>query len=338
VKGGVYLELLAEVDTICLDKTGTLTLGDPRVTQIIAYNKEQFPEKKILELAAIAEKPSEHPIGKAILKEYASNVSTSPEEWNYFPGTGIVCKIDGEEIILGNPSLLETHKIDITNYVPDSHSQQILLARSGKLIGAINIDDVLRSDAKQAIHYLKKMGLETILLTGDAKAVADHVANELGVDEVLSERLPNQKLEKVNELVGNNRVVAMIGDGINDAPALTAANVGIAMGGGTDVARECASVVLLGDDLLKVVKVLKTARQCRNIIYFNFIGTIIVDIVGILLAALGYINPLSATAIHVLSELLFICNSSRLLIGGRKWYGNKWCSPNPQKMVQTPKK
>jgi len=221
--------------------------------------------------------------------------------------------------LVGNASLLEKHNVDISNYVPDTHSQQILVARSGKLIGGILISDVLRSDAKQAIQSLKKMDLYTLLITGDTKVVADHVAKELEVDEVLSEQLPNQKLAKVKELVSRNRVVAMIGDGINDAPALTAANVGIAMGTGTDVARECASVVLLGDDLLKVVNLFSIARQCRNIIYFNFIGTILVDIAGIILAGLGYIDPLIATAIHVISELTFICNSARLLLGGRKW-------------------
>jgi len=299
-----------------------LTLGDPRLTDVIVYN-EGSTKEEILELAAVAEKPSEHPVGKAILKACSTIPSIPPKNWKYYPGSGIVCQIEGEEVLVGKASLLDENEVDIRHYVPDSHSQQILVARSGKLLGAIQIADVLRSDAKQAIQALKKMKLYTLLLTGDAKAVADHVAQELGVDEVLSERLPNQKLKKINELVAGNRSVAMVGDGVNDAPALTAATVGIAMGSGTDVARECASVVLLGDDLLKVVDLFSIAQQCRRIIYFNFIGTIVIDIAGIILAALGYINPLIATGIHVISELFFICNSARLLLGGRKW---KWCN------------
>jgi P-type E1-E2 ATPase len=166
-----------------------------------------------------------------------------------------------------------------------------------------------------AIAQIRRMGMRTVLLTGDATSIAKEVGARLGVDDVLAELLPEQKLDKVRELQTAAKRVAMVGDGINDAPALAQADVGIAMGSGTDVARESADVVLLGNDLLKLVEALRIARRCRGIIWQNFAGTLAVDGLGIVLAALGFLNPLLAAFIHVSSELLFILNSTRLLPG-----------------------
>ena len=160
---------------------------------------------------------------------------------------------------------------------------------------------------------MRRLGLQTILLTGDRKEIADAISKELGADEVQSEMLPDQKVARVRQLRAEGRVVAMIGDGVNDAPALMESNVGIAMGSGTDVARESASVVLLGDDLVRFTEVLKVARRCRSIIRANFVGTLAVDSVGVGMAAFGLLNPVMAALIHVSSELLFILNSARLL-------------------------
>jgi Cd2+/Zn2+-exporting ATPase/Cu+-exporting ATPase len=173
--------------------------------------------------------------------------------------------------------------------------------------------DVLRAEAAAAVRKMKNMGYRTVLLTGDRREIADSTAKELGVDEVQSELLPDQKVTRVRELRDRGQTVAMIGDGINDAPALMESNVGIAMGSGTDVARESASVVLLGNDLLRFVEVLEIARRCHRIIMANFAGTVAVDGVGVLLAAFGLLNPVLAAIIHVSSELLFILNSARLL-------------------------
>jgi P-type E1-E2 ATPase len=189
----------------------------------------------------------------------------------------------------------------------------VLVARSGRLLGAIHIADVLRPEAIAAVAALRSMGLRTVLLTGDNPAIADAVGKQLAVDEIGGGLLPNEKVERVKALMAQGRNVAMVGDGVNDAPALTQAHVGVAMGSGTDIARESADVLLIGDGLLKLVEILRIARRCRRVIMQNFIGTLLVDAVGVGLAAFGVLNPLLAAFIHVSSELTFILNSTRLL-------------------------
>ena len=183
---------------------------------------------------------------------------------------------------------------------------------------SIRIVDVLRPEAKAAVVAMRQMGLKMILLSGDAQEVTTFVGKDLGVDEAVGELLPDQKARWVGELRRNSRKVAMIGDGINDAPALVEANVGIAMGAGTDVARESADVILIGNNLSRLVETLRIARRCRGIIMQNFIGTLAVDTAGISLAAVGLLNPLLAAFIHIASELAFILNSTRLLPGSRR--------------------
>ena len=192
-------------------------------------------------------------------------------------------------------------------------ASEVFVARDGQFLGAIVIADTVRPEARRAIASLDRMNIRTILLTGDAKPVADAVARELGITDVEADLLPEAKLARIKSLVKSGGVVAMVGDGINDAPALTQASVGVAMGSGTDVARESADVVLLGNDLLKFTETLAIARWTRRIIWQNFAGTIAVDMVGIGLAAAGLLNPTLAAFIHVASEMTFILNSARLL-------------------------
>jgi P-type E1-E2 ATPase len=175
------------------------------------------------------------------------------------------------------------------------------------------VGDTLRPESRSAVSDLKAMGLKTILLTGDARSIAESVGAALGVDQVAAELLPTQKLERVNQLLAQGHAVAMVGDGINDAPALMQASVGVAMGSGTDVARESANILLIGNDLSRFVETVMIARKCRRIILQNFTGTLVVDGIGIGLAAAGILNPLLAAFIHVSSELTFILNSARLL-------------------------
>jgi Cd2+/Zn2+-exporting ATPase/Cu+-exporting ATPase len=197
-------------------------------------------------------------------------------------------------------------------------SSEVLVARGGRLLGAIRIADALRPESKLAVAALRAMGIRTVLLTGDQRGAATVVARELGVDDVVSELLPEGKVAHVERLTREGRKVAMVGDGLNDAAALAAASaggtgVGVAMGSGTDVTRESADVVLIGNDLSKFVDTVRLARRMRGIIMQNFAGTLAVDAVGMALAAFGFLNPLFAAFIHVTSELTFILNSTRLL-------------------------
>jgi heavy metal translocating P-type ATPase len=314
VKGGIYIEVLGRVDTIVLDKTGTLTLGEPQVVGV--HPADGVTASQLLEAAAIAELPSEHPLGRAVLRRAnAEGIKPpDPEHFSYTPGKGIVCVYGGETIVVGNRALLERESIAVADV---NAASTVLIGRGGRFLGALEVADVMRPEAAAAIAAIRRMGMRTVLLTGDATSIAEEVGSHLRVDEVIAQLLPEQKLVKVRELQSAGKRVAMVGDGINDAPALAQADVGIAMGSGTDVARESADVVLLGNDLLKLVEALRIARRCRSIILQNFAGTLLVDGFGIVLAGFGFLNPLLAAFIHVSSELLFILNSTRLLPGRR---------------------
>jgi heavy metal translocating P-type ATPase len=314
IKGGLYLEMLGTVDTIVLDKTGTLTLGNPEVTGVQPC-ADATPES-VVRAAAVAEARSEHPLAKAVLRKAAgmSLPVAEPERFEYVPGKGIACSLDGEQIVVGNRAFLEERQVDLpTSSSAAGPGSEMLVGRNGHLLGSLHIEDALRPEAVRAVAALRTMGLRTVLLTGDTEAIAQAVGRRLGLDEVHAGLLPDEKVAKVKALRAAGKRVAMVGDGINDAPALTEANVGVAMGSGTDVARESADVVLLGNDLAKFVETLQVARRCRRSIWFNFAGTLFVDSLGMGLAAFGMLNPLFAAFIHVSSELAFILNSARLL-------------------------
>jgi heavy metal translocating P-type ATPase len=317
IKGGLYLEKLAEVDTILLDKTGTLTYGTPEVMEIRPANG--VSTASLLEAATIAESQSEHPVATAILtKALQMGIrARRPDRFEYTPGRGIVAEIDGEEIAVGNWMHLRDERIQVASALRPTSDGAVLVTRGRHLLGSIRVADSLRPEAKAAIQSLKSMGLKTILLTGDSRAVAHAVGEGLGVDEIFAELLPEQKLERVEQLMAQGKRVVMVGDGVNDAPALAQATVGVAMGSGTDVARETSDIVLIGSDLTKFVETVRIARRCRRTIMQNFTGTLIVDSIGVGLAAFGFLNPLLAAFIHVSSEMAFILNSARLLPGTR---------------------
>jgi P-type Cu+ transporter len=313
IKGGLYLEKLAEVDTILLDKTGTLTYGTPEVMEIRPANG--VSEESLLEAAATAESQSEHPVAKAILNKAARmNIQFHlPDQFDYTPGRGIVAQSDGEEIAVGNWIHVQHQGILGREASHGDSDTAVFVTRGNRLLGSICVADQLRPEARAAIQNLKSMGLRTILLTGDSKRVADGVGRGLGVDEIYAELLPEQKLQRVEQLLAEGRKVVMVGDGVNDAPALSRATVGVAMGSGTDVAQECSDIVLIGSDLTKFVETVRIARRCHRTILQNFAGTLIVDTIGVGLAAFGFLNPLLAAFIHVSSEMIFILNSARLL-------------------------
>jgi heavy metal translocating P-type ATPase len=313
IKGGIYLEALGQLDTVFLDKTGTLTYGMPLVTEVNAA--PGISEQAILRAAASAESGSEHPLGRAIVRfAEQQNIPTShPDHFEYRIGRGVLASIREEQTIVGNRTLLAELGIDLPQRADVAHGTEVLVAQGRRYLGSILVTDQLRDTSAPAVKALTDMGIPVVLLTGDAKTVAEAVADRLGIGQVHSELLPEQKTAFIAEQVKKGRTVAMLGDGINDAPALSEATVGVAMGAGTDVARESADVVLIGNDLMKFVETVRVSRNCRRIIFQNFYGTLIVDAVGIGLAAAGLLNPLLAAFIHVASELTFILNSTRLL-------------------------
>ena len=313
IKGGLYLEALAGIDTILLDKTGTLTYGTPEVVDV--HPAEGATVAALLRAAATAESRSEHPVARAILKKASAMGITAgePEKFDYTPGKGVVAARDGKEIIIGNRLFLEGRRVVLPTGPTSQKDSEIFVAQERKFLGTLVVADMLRSGAAKAIHDLKSMGFETVLLTGDSESVAHDIGRKLGVDEIASELLPEDKLEFVGRLLQQGHKVVMVGDGVNDAPALMKATVGVAMGAGTDVARESANVVLIGNDLSKLVETLGIARRCRRTIMQNFVGTLVVDGIGVGLAAFGFLNPLLAAFIHVSSEMAFILNSARLL-------------------------
>ena len=235
-----------------------------------------------------------------------------PSSFSYTPGKGVHAKVDGHAVVVGNTALLAEANVPLPAMGMRAGAR-VLVARDGQFLGSIRIADQVRDGASEAIRELREMGLRIELLTGDAEASASAVAESIGISQVSSSLLPAQKSARVDELIQLGRTVAMIGDGINDAPALSHSHVGVAMGSGTEIAHASANVLLIGNDLRKFVATVKTARWCRVVILQNFYGTLAVDAVGICLAAAGVINPLLAAFIHVSSELTFILNSTRLL-------------------------
>jgi heavy metal translocating P-type ATPase len=318
IKGGLYLELLGKLDTLVLDKTGTLTFGRPEVQDIVPVAGSTARE--VLEAAASAELRSEHPLGKAIVARARAEGLRLPEpdSFAYTPGRGVTARVQGAEMVVGNSALLEQASVPFPeDRGLDPSATQVLVARQGRFLGTLALADTVRPEAKGAVAALQEMGLRILLFTGDKRSSAAAVARELQVSEVEAELLPDQKLARIRQLALQGGTVGMVGDGVNDAPALTAAHVGIAMGSGTDVARESADVVLLGNDLERFVETVRLARWTRRVIWQNFAGTLAVDGLGILLAAVGVLNPLVAAFIHVASEMAFILNSTRLLPRGR---------------------
>jgi heavy metal translocating P-type ATPase len=313
IKGGLYLEQLAKIDTVVLDKTGTLTFGVPTVVALHPAPGITTPD--LLHYSAIAERNSEHPLGRAVV-EYARHLFgpiPAPDGFHYEPGKGVTAQVEGSEICVGNAVYLTEQRVSGPLLALQNGRSNVLVARNGKYLGGIVVEDQLREEAIEAVQEIRSMGITTILLTGDSVSEALRVATKLHIDDVRSNLQPHDKLAAIRELQQSQRKVAMVGDGINDAPALAQSDVGIAMGSGTDVARESADVVLIGNNLLRLRDALRIARSCRSIILQNFYGTLAVDLAGIILAAFGFLTPLLAALIHVISELAFILNSTRLL-------------------------
>jgi Cd2+/Zn2+-exporting ATPase/Cu+-exporting ATPase len=325
VKGGLYVEELNKIDTVVIDKTGTLTLGEPQVIGI--KGTDGHSQREVLQYAAIAERHSNHPLARAISARANQLHLTMPTgtrfSSSYLAGKGVIShQIDGpQRIVVGSMRLLNENNVSVPSFkgaldlleAQEGVGSTVFVAHSGEFCGSISIGDTVRGDSRAAIDELKKLGIHVIMLTGDNKPVADYVGRMVGIGEIHSQLLPQDKVALVEKLVAEGKRVAMVGDGVNDAPALARANVGIGMGAGTDVSIEEADVVLMTNDLRKIAELTRLSKKAYRVIMTNFIGTIAVDGLGVTLAALGLLNPLLAAAIHVVSELVFILNSARLI-------------------------
>lgn len=329
VKDGTHLEQLSAVDTVVMDKTGTLTVGEPRVVSV-RPTEAAAGEDEVLALAAAAEWNSEHPIGRAIYNEAAVRDLTVPvpDDVSYSPGAGVSAHVEGRQITVGRcrgqghqperdtPGCEDEAALSAESDPEAPSATSVVEVRADEqLLGTIALADRLRQGAATAVRDLGDMGLEVLMLTGDSAASARHVAGLLGLTEeqVRADLLPTDKEEVIDSLRRAGKQVAMVGDGVNDAPALGAADVGIAMGTGTDVAREAGDVVLVGSAPADLVETVRVARRARRIIMVNFVGTIVVDVVGMVAAGLGLLGPVAAALVHVVSESAFILNSARLV-------------------------
>ena len=314
IKGSNYLEALSESRVVVFDKTGTLTQG---VFEVTAVHHCPFDEQQLLEYAALAECASSHPISKSLQKAYGKEIDRSRvTDIEEISGHGIEAKVDGHTVAAGNDKLME--QLGIAYHDCHCVGTIIHMAIDGQYAGHIVISDVVKPHSKEAIAQLKKAGVQkTVMLTGDAKRVAEQVASELGVDEVHSELLPGDKVEQVEKLLAakaKNDKLAFVGDGINDAPVLTRADIGIAMGAmGSDAAIEAADVVLMDDDPLQIAKAIKISRKCIGIVKQNIVFSLVVKFGCLALVAVGVANMWAAIFADVGVMILAVLNAIRAL-------------------------
>ncbi|MGB6515396.1 MAG: manganese-exporting P-type ATPase CtpC, partial [Mycobacterium sp.] len=323
IKGGSHLEQASRVDAIVFDKTGTLTVGRPVVTNIIALHKDWQPEQ-VLAYAASSELHSRHPLAEAVIRSTEERRIISPphEECEVLVGLGMRTWADGRTLLLGSPPLLRSENVKVSKKAADwvdklrrQAETPLLLAVDGRLVGLISLRDEVRSEAPDVLKKLRTNGIRrVVMLTGDHPDIAKVVASELGIDEWRAEVLPEDKLEVVRELQDEGYIVGMVGDGINDAPALAAANIGIAMGlAGTDVAVETADVALANDDLRRLLDVGDLGARAVEVIRENYGMSIAVNAAGLLIGAGGALSPVLAAVLHNASSVAVVANSSRLI-------------------------
>lgn len=312
IKGSNYLETLSKTKVVVFDKTGTLTQG---VFDVTGVHHNSLPREKVLEYAALAECASSHPISRSLQRAYGGHIDRDRvTDIREYSGNGVVARVDGVTVAVGNDKLMD--KLGIAWHDCHSVGTIIHLALDGQYAGHIVISDVEKPHAKDAIAALKRIGVEkTVMLTGDRAKVADHVAQDLGVDEVHSELLPADKVSQVERLLSRaGGKLAFVGDGINDAPVLSRADIGIAMGAmGSDAAIEAADVVLMDDDPLKIAKAIRISRKCIRIVYENIAFALIVKALCLLLVAVGAANMWAAIFGDVGVMVIAVLNAIRAL-------------------------
>lgn len=321
IKSGEALEMMSKVDSIIFDKTGTLTYGNLEVSDLISIIPE-MSEDKLLSLTTSAELRSEHPLGKAVVN-YAKDKGIEmiqPENFSMMPGKGVKSTVNGEEVICGNPALLQENRIEIENQaalalenVRKEGKASILIALNGKCIGLVALSDVLRTDAKKTIIKLENIGTNVILLTGDNKQAASYFAEQAGIKNIYAGLLPGQKVEQIEKLQQEGRTVCMIGDGVNDAPALKTADIGVAMGSmGSDIAIEAADIALMGDEISRIPYLKKLSNSTLNTIKFNITLSMVINFVAIGMSVMGWLNPITGALVHNAGSVLVVLNAALL--------------------------
>ncbi len=319
VREGDALERLAWVSKITFDKTGTLTYGVPKVTETVSLS--EYDENEIYAYAAAVEKMSEHPLGKAVVKSYGKAVK-AVEDFRMIPGEGVVGMVDNMEIKAGNLKLLFRNEesesreraVNETEKHLNAGSTVIYISVNGEMAGYIVLSDTVRAESRQMIDSLTKIGVSPVLLTGDNKNAADKIADELGIAEVYANCLPEDKLNYISKAQRENHAVCMIGDGVNDAPALKAANVGIAMGGvGSDIAVDAADIALVDDEVKELPHLIKLSKRMMTTIKCNLTFSMALNFAAIILAITGKLNPVVGALVHNAGSVVVIINSALLL-------------------------
>jgi heavy metal translocating P-type ATPase len=338
IKGGATLEKAGRITVVCLDKTGTLTAGKPQVVDIRAFT--DVSENELLQLAAIAEKRSEHPLAWAVMQEAGKRKLSvpDPEAFTAVFGRGVTCQLGPTHVEVGNRRVLDglpdnSMALEYVDEQEEKGRTALLVIRNGHIIGGFSVADTLRSQAKEAIALIRKAGIRrVIMLTGDNEKTARSISEQVGITEYQANLLPEDKLEVVRSLQKQGEVVAMIGDGVNDAPALVLADVGIAMGAaGTDVAIESSDIALMSDELRMVAGTLVLSRRALAIIKQNiWVFAVLVNIAGIALATTGFLSPIVSALIHNISSIFVVLNSARLLSFKPNGFWVSKGSPAPQ--------
>lgn len=317
IKGGLYLELLARADAVVFDKTGTLTANKPQVVEVQSLDAA-FTENEILRLGAAADRRSAHPLAKAVVQgaEARGIEIPEPQTFEQINARGVKATVDGKLVLVGNVALLRETGVTVEGVSAQNAWTPVHVAVDGKLIGIISIADTLRPGAKEAIESLKASGVKkVVMLTGDNEATAESIAAGLAIDEIRAGLMPADKVQAIEQLQQQGFKVVMVGDGVNDAPALARSEVGIAMGGGgTQAALEAADVALMTDDLGKIVAARNIARRSYRTIQENlWVGVGVVHVLGITAALMGWIGPIQAAFIHLGPDVLVFLNSVKLL-------------------------
>lgn len=318
IKGGEQLERAHKLQAVVLDKTGTITKGEPEVTDVISLT--DLTEDEVLRLAASAERGSEHPLGQAIIDGARARniILAEPVDFAAIPGHGIEARVDGQFVLLGNRKLMKDRGINtaaVEAEIQDLENQgktAMLLAIDGQLSGIVAVADTVKPSSAKAISALQKLGIEVYMLTGDNRRTAEAIAKQVGIDHVLAEVLPADKAREVQKLQEQGLVVGMVGDGINDAPALVTADVGFAIGSGTDVAIESSDITLIKGDLEGVVAAIQLSRSTMRNIKQNLFWALIYNTIGIPVAAFGFLSPMLAGAAMAFSSVSVVTNALRL--------------------------